>query len=102
MSLIQQIEDKIIAAFDPHHLEVENESHNHSGNRTDSHFRLVIVSDEFDGVRLIGRHRKVNALMADELANGIHALALHTFTLKEWQDRGQSATRSPVCASKLK
>jgi len=40
----------------------------------------------------------VNALLADELANDIHALALHTFTRDEWQKRGENANQSPNCA----
>ncbi len=100
MSLENLIEKKVEDAFAPLHLEIENESHNHSGNRTNSHFRLVIVSKEFEGKRLIGRHRMVNTLMADELANEIHALALHTFTPEEWDKRSGNTTQSPVCSSK--
>lgn len=100
MSLENIIEKKVTDALSPTHLEIENESHNHSGNRENSHFRLVIVSSEFEGKRLIGRHRMVNTLMADELANEIHALALHTFTPTEWDERNGNTTQSPVCSSK--
>lgn len=98
MSIENQIELKINSELTPQLLEIENESHKHSGNSNTSHFRLVIVASAFDGLRLIARHRKVNAILAQELANEIHALALHTFTPQEWQDRGQSSTKSPACA----
>ena len=79
-------------------LEIENESHKHSGESTTSHFRVVIVSDAFEGYRLIARHRKINTLLASELANEIHALALHTFTTEEWAKKGGNTTQSPACA----
>lgn len=100
MSLENIIKQKVETALAPLHLDIENESHNHSGNRENSHFRLVIVSNEFEGKRLIGRHRMVNTLMAEELANEIHALALHTFTPQEWDERNGNTTQSPVCSSK--
>jgi len=98
MTIEQQIKMKIEAGLAPTFFEIENESHKHAGPSTTSHFRLVIVSKEFEGTRLIARHRKVNALVADELANDIHALALHTFTAQEWQKRGENANQSPNCA----
>jgi len=51
---------------------------------TDSHFKVVIVSSDFEGKRLLQRHRAINKVLADELANHIHALALHTYTEQEW------------------
>jgi BolA protein len=98
MTIEEQIVTKIEAGLTPTFFEIENESHKHSGPSTTSHFRLVIVSTAFEGTRLIARHRKVNALLADELANDIHALALHTFTKDEWQKRGENANQSPNCA----
>jgi BolA protein len=49
-------------------------------------------------MRLIDRHRFINKLFAEELSH-IHALAMHTYTPKEWQKR-QSAPESPECSSK--
>ncbi|MFO6421972.1 BolA family protein [Motilimonas sp. KMU-193] len=94
----EQITQKLQTAFTPELIEVENESHKHrSDHGAESHFRVVLVSAAFEGMRLIARHRAVNELLADELANQIHALALHTFTPAEWQAKGQQANRSPAC-----
>jgi BolA protein len=98
MTIENTLQTKLQSEFSPLFLEIENESHNHGGSSTTSHFRVVIVTEAFEGLRLIGRHRKINALLAHELANEIHALALHTFTPKEWEEKGQTATLSPACA----
>jgi BolA protein len=98
MTVENTLHTKLENEFTPVHLEIENESHKHGGDSTTSHFRVVIVTSDFEGTRLIGRHRKINTLLATELANEIHALALHTFTPEEWAKKGESATKSPACA----
>ena len=80
------------------HLDVQNESHMHNVPAgSESHFRVVIVSDTFADMKLLARHRTVNAILKEELSGNIHALALHTFTPEEWTLRGESATASPEC-----
>ncbi len=98
MSVQTTIQSKLQAALDIAVLDVQNESHMHSvPANSETHFRVVLVSDEFENKNLLSRHRLINKLLADELNNGVHALALHTFTPKEWSDRGESATVSPEC-----
>jgi BolA protein len=91
--LIQRLQD-----LSPTHLEVINESSGHGGYfpGKESHFKVIVVSDSFDGLRLVQRHQKIYAAAGDLLApSRIHALAIHAFVPSEWQ--GQ-ATPSPDCA----
>ena len=100
MSMQQQIEIKIQQAFVPSYLEVINESHMHRvAPGAESHFKVVLVSEQFVGQRPLARHRAINAILAAELADGIHALALHTYTPEEWSQRG-SAPRTAPCVGK--
>jgi len=96
MNKQETITEKLNQAFSPEHLDVINESHMHSGPNTESHFKVVIVSDEFKEKRLIARHRLVNKALEDDLKD-IHALALHTMTMEEWFKKG-GAPESPPCA----
>ncbi len=92
------INEKLGERFEPQHLAVDNESGSHNvppGSET--HFRVVLVSDRFDGQRLLARHQAVNEVLAEELAGGVHALALHTYTPGEWRDRFGDAPMSPPC-----
>jgi len=92
------IEDKLTTAFDPAHLEVVNESGNHNvPDGSETHFKVVIVSESFEGERLIARHRRVNDALAEELAGPVHALAIHTYTAADWQKRFGNAPMSPPC-----
>lgn len=94
MSVQVQIEEKL-KSLSPSYVSVENESHNHSvPPNSETHFKVVIVSKDFEGQRSVKRHQAIYAVLADELVGPVHALALHTYTEEEW--RGQSPA-SPNC-----
>jgi len=93
-----QIEALLADALDLAHLEVINESANHNvPPGSQSHFKLVLVAGEFAGMRRIDRHRRINGLLAKFLAGPVHALAMHTYTQQEWQQRFGAAPMSPPC-----
>ena len=81
MSLEKIIPQKLQEAFKPLELLVENESGNHQGHAGDdgsgeSHWRVSIISAAFDGKSRVERQRMINEVLATELANNIHALAM--------------------------
>ena len=82
MSIRSEIEQKLTAAFSPLRLEVVNESHLHAGHQEhfdgmgETHLRLRIVADAFSGMGRVERHRAINAVVAEELAGGVHAFAI--------------------------
>jgi BolA protein len=76
------ITKKLTEAFTPQSLKVLDESHQHEGHAGhrpggQTHFRVHIVADAFRGKSRVERHRMINTVLADELANGVHALAIH-------------------------
>lgn len=88
---------KLAEAFNPVHLDVINESHMHSvppGSET--HFKVVLATESFISKRQVQRHQAVYACLEDELKNGVHALALHTFSPDEWAATG-AVPASPDC-----
>ena len=91
------ITEKLQNAFLPIHLHVLNESHLHHRPGNNSHFNVVIVSEQFDGLRLLARHRAVNTTLAEELAGELHALAIHTYTPAEWAEVENNNFNSPSC-----
>ena len=98
MIVQSEIEKKLADAFTPLHLDVINESNNHNvPEGSESHFKVIVVSPEFAGKNLLARHRLINAALADELKNSIHALAIHTYTEEEWQETSGGAPMSPPC-----
>ena len=82
MLMKTQIADKLASTFAPQSLDVVDESHQHEGHAGarpggQTHFRVYIVSEAFRGKTRIARHRLINELLSAELADRVHALAIH-------------------------
>ncbi len=76
------ITQKLTQAFAPQRLQVVDDSDRHIGHAGyrpggQTHYTVHIVSEAFRGKSRLERHRMVNATLVDELAGGIHALAVH-------------------------
>lgn len=72
---------RLHSAFAPAHLEVIDESEQHRGHGGwreggETHFRVVMRAQAFDGLSRLARSRAVHAVLRDELATRVHALAL--------------------------
>jgi len=82
MRTADTITKKLTEAFAPQSLKVEDESHQHAGHAGhreggQTHYRVYIVAEAFKGKTRIERHRMINSSLSDELATGVHALAIH-------------------------
>lgn len=98
MSVQQSIEAKLRNGLAPGHLVVMNESHMHSvPANSETHFKVIVVSDSFAGKTRVARHQTVNGLLADELAGPVHALSIQAHTPEEWVARGGAVLDSPDC-----
>jgi BolA protein len=92
MSTKDTIINKLREAFLPESLDVADESHlheGHAGHRPggETHFRVYIVSEAFEGKSRIERHRMVNATLDAELQGSVHALAIKAQTPGETAGR---------------
>lgn len=97
MTLAEQISQTLKAQFSPQFIEVENESdRHHSGKGGNSHFKITMVTNDFDDKALLARHRAVQKAIA-ELTTDVHAIGLHTYTPTEWQARGEVIPESAQC-----
>ncbi|MGA2042220.1 MAG: BolA family protein [Roseiarcus sp.] len=83
MTMETRIKAKLTAGLDPIALAITDESHLHAGHAGaraggQTHYRIKVASARFAGQGRLARHRMVYALLADEIADGVHALALQT------------------------
>jgi BolA protein len=89
--------EKLEEAFSPDHLQVINESASHNvPEGSESHFKVLLVSQGFEGQSAVKRHQSVYSVLAAELQSGVHALALHTYLPVEWKKQ-ESVPSSPNC-----
>ncbi len=93
MSVEQTIREKLSKAFSPTNLVIENESAKHAGHAGgrdaqgrvtgETHFRVFLVSEAFQGRSRVERHRLVNEALKEELSGPVHALAIRALTPAE-------------------
>lgn len=99
MSIAGAIDLKLNSTYSPSHLEIENESHMHSsGLGAESHFKVLMVSERFQGMGKVQRQRDVFATLATEMKQ-IHALSLRLLTAEEWA-KDTTNFKSPACRGK--
>jgi len=88
MRIAPVMRQKLEDALAPTRLAIEDDSHRHAGHAGhnpdgESHFSITVVSEAFAGKSRVERHRMVNAVLAEELAGKVHAMALTTLTPDE-------------------
>ncbi|XP_037084189.1 DNA-binding transcriptional regulator BolA-like [Pollicipes pollicipes] len=87
-----------LSQLKPSHLEVINESFMHNVPKgSETHFKVVVVSEAFSRKPPIQRHRLVNGLLRDELAAGVHALSIVAKTPEQWAAAEGGVSPSPKC-----
>ena len=96
-SMQSQLELKLQNQFKPTLLNIINESNKHNVPKgSESHFKVLIVSNEFEGKSLIERHRMVNKALADELKTSVHALSIQAVTPTQWS-ANSNVESTPNC-----
>lgn len=99
MSVKSQIEDLCTKALNFDFISIENESHLHSSSQNaESHFKLILVSNDFLNMSLIKRHKHIYKIL-NEIMPKIHALAIHAFTEEEFK-KNTVNINSPDCVNK--
>ena len=88
MSVAESIRAKLTDAFSPALLDIIDESNLHAGHvgarpEGETHFRVEIVATAFEGTSRVERQRMIYRVLADELADRVHALALAVRTPDE-------------------
>ncbi len=81
MSMKDRIEARLRQGLEPVLLEVIDDSHRHAGHAGarpggETHYSVHVVSERFVGKSKVERHRMTYALLGDEFAASLHALAL--------------------------
>ncbi len=84
-----RMRDKLVAEFQPIHLEIKDDSKKHAGHagadpKGETHFTVHIVSSKFEGLNALARHRLIYAILAEEIKERIHALSLVAMTPSEY------------------
>ncbi|HEU0118666.1 MAG TPA: BolA family protein [Alphaproteobacteria bacterium] len=87
-----RLKEKLTAALHPIHLEIQDDSKRHAGHsghdpRGETHFIVTVVSDAFEGLNAVGRHRLVYGAVEAELKERVHALNIKALSPAEYNHR---------------
>ena len=99
MVIYETILQRLNKSFVTEHLFLENESFKHNvPPNSESHFKLVIVSNNFNDMPKVQRHQAIYSALSDVM-NKIHALSIQAFTLDEYK-KNPVILESPDCSKK--
>ena len=87
MSIEHEIKTRLENNLDLLHFELKDFTGrhlNHELHEGGFHLEAIIVSNSFEGLTLINRHKKVYEAMGDLMKHEIHALSMKTHTKSEW------------------
>ena len=80
---LERLTERLSSALQPEHLDVVDDSHYHAGHSGAAdgrgHFSVLIVSQRFDGLGMLRRHRLVYDAVGDMMTTDIHALSIQAF-----------------------
>lgn len=97
MLIAEKIKTNLTNNLKPVFLNIKNESSLHHGSHgTETHFRIEIVSEAFQGKKMIERHQSVQNILKNELVL-VKAFSLYTFTVEEWEVQKMKLSKSPAC-----
>jgi len=86
MNTKSKIEKKLKEYFNVNTLQIIDESHKHANHKKDTqggHFKLLIISEDFENVSLIKRHQLIYDALSDMIKIDIHAISINAKTVKE-------------------
>ncbi|MGH6888615.1 MAG: BolA family protein [Rhizomicrobium sp.] len=98
MGVADTMRRKLVAAFAPGEIAIEDESARHAGHagarpEGETHFRLRIVSSAFAGMSRIERQRRIYGVLRDELRDRVHALSIEVHAPGDFGARGVAEPR---------
>ena len=75
--------------FDPYFFLVKDVSEEHRGHgnfkeNVESHFEIIIVSEKFENLNNVARHRIINNFLKEEYLSDLHSVTIKTYTIGEY------------------
>ena len=85
-----KIERILVDNFEPYFFLVKDVSEEHRGHQNfrenvESHFEIIIVSQKFENLNNVSRHRLINKFLKTEFLSDLHSVTMKTFTIDEYE-----------------
>ena len=91
MNRKSKIEKILVDNFEPYFFSVKDVSEEHRGHQNfkenvESHFEVIIVSQEFDNKSKIIRHRMINECLQEDFQSDLHSVSIKAYTIDEYKN----------------
>ena len=85
-----KIEKILVDNFEPYFFLVKDVSEEHRGHQNfrenvESHFEILIVSQKFEDLNNVARHRMINKSLEEEFMSDLHSVTMKTLTIDEYE-----------------
>jgi BolA family transcriptional regulator, general stress-responsive regulator len=87
----EEIKERL-SHLNPSYITISDDSHKHAEHIENptgglTHATITLVSEKFEGLNSVARHKLIYSSLKDALASSLHALCLKTFTAEEWNKK---------------
>jgi BolA protein len=87
MTLEAHVKENLKSAMSLDHFGYQDDTaghEHHPGRNGGAHITALIVSQNFEGLKLLERHKMVYSALGNLMQNDIHAFSMKTYTPDEW------------------
>ena len=89
---LERIKNLLESNLNIHSVSIDDLSHKHKNHNHDGggHYKINLISNDFENVSLLDRHKKVYLILKDMIKKEIHAVSLNLLTVKEYSKKSEA------------
>ena len=90
--VIDRIKNLLESNLNIHSISIDDLSNQHKNHNNDSggHYKINLISDDFENISLLDRHKKIYLILKDMIKKEIHAVSLNLSTVKEYTKKSEA------------
>ena len=90
--IIERIKNLLESNLNIHSISIDDLSHKHKNHNNEGggHYKINLISDDFENISLLDRHKKIYMILKDMIKKEIHAVSLNLLTIKEYSKKSEA------------
>tara|TARA_Y100000590_G_C15456744_1_gene914879 strand:+ start:360 stop:638 length:279 start_codon:yes stop_codon:yes gene_type:complete len=90
--VIDRIKNLLESNLNIHSISIDDLSNQHKNHNNDGggHYKINLISDDFENISLLDRHKKIYLILKDMIKKEIHAVSLNLSTVKEYTKKSEA------------
>ena len=90
--IIERIKNLLESNLNIHSISIDDLSYKHKNHNNEGggHYKINLISDDFENISLLDRHKKIYIILKDMIKKEIHAVSLNLLTVKEYSKKSEA------------